>query len=83
MHRLPKKKPEAGESTWKTGMEYSLHDISKKLRMQEAMFKTMAERMQKIIDGEKELAQSEKLQRRLERKSRERETRSSEEDGYS
>lgn len=73
----------AGEMTWKQGMKYSLKDIATKLKTQEKKSIDTAERMQKIVDGEKELARKEKIQRELESKRRERGSMTSVEERYS
>ncbi len=63
-HGLPAG-PAAGEMTWGRGIDYSLKDISKKLRIQEKKNIDTARKMQTIVDGEKELVRKERKQRRL------------------
>lgn len=71
MHGLPAG-PMAGEETWEQGIDYSRTAIWKKLKMQERKRVDTAQRMQKIVDEEKELARKERIQIKRESKSRER-----------
>ena len=73
----------AGEMIWRHGVDYSLRDIKKKLRMQGTKSVDTAKRMQEIVNAEEELARKEKIHRRLQRKSRERGNAISTGDGYS
>lgn len=68
-HKLPTGSMR-GEMTWGMGLGLSLKNILQKVKMQDRKMVDMARRMQEVVNGEKKLAREEKLQRKLERKSR-------------